>query len=359
MPQQAFKRIRTRQPQGNAASTANRSQYSALRLLVVPGYPEAISKAPPIVSGGFSIGIRSGGYAAIGAVAQIPGYVGYDVPPIAINGNYAFVLLATSIADPGTVTHSTQATGLSPWSVQLSSGGLTLNIDNNPAVTGAAVNTSSPLLIIGQRVGATAFAYAGGKLLGSGGTGTRTGTLTGVNFGRGRDGTNNSGQTVSYLYAFFDRALSNGEIERISANPWQLFASRTLVIPSSATVQLLRPVSDVSAGAWTPSSGLTLAPMINEAVAADASFITVSSASTSEVAFGTGLSPGVTTGHTIRFRAQGTGGLTVRLMQGTTVISSFSPTLTTAYALYTWTLSGAEAAAISNYADLRLRFVST
>lgn len=163
-----------------------------------------------------------------------------------------------------------------------------------------------------------------------------------------------------YFVALFNRALGSGALKLLVDNPWQLFAP----IPAQywalgATVQLLRPTSDISAGAWTPSSGLTLAPMLNEAVADDASFIQTTSSSTSEVAFGTGLSPGVTTGHTIRFRAKGIGALSVSLVQGATVISTFTPSMTTSYALYSWTLSGAEAATISNYSDLRLRFIST
>lgn len=126
-----------------------------------------------------------------------------------------------------------------------------------------------------------------------------------------------------------------------------------------ATVQLLRPTSDISAGAWTASSGSDLYAMLDETTASDADYITTSSASSSEVAFGTGLDPLSSAGHTIRFRAQGTGGLTVTLLQGATTIATYTPTITASYALYSYTLSGAEADAITNYGDLRVRFTST
>ena len=86
---------------------------------------------------------------------------------------------------------------------------------------------------------------------------------------------------------------------------------------------------------------------------------TTPSASTFEVKLGAGVSPGVTTGHIARYRAKGTGSLTVRLIQGTTVIATNTPSITGAYQTFSFTLSGAEAATITDYTDLRLRFTSS
>lgn len=128
---------------------------------------------------------------------------------------------------------------------------------------------------------------------------------------------------------------------------------------SSAVVQLIRPASDISSGAWSPSSGSDLFAMLDEVVASDADFITTTSASTAEVKLSTAGDPAVSTGHVIRYRAKGTGTLTVRLIQGTTTIATHVPSITTSFQNYTFTLSGAEADAITDYSDLRLRFISS
>ncbi len=127
----------------------------------------------------------------------------------------------------------------------------------------------------------------------------------------------------------------------------------------SATVQLLRPTSDISAGAWTPSTGVDLYATVDEAAADDADYNTTSSASTHELAFSFGVDPESSSGHTVRYRAKGIGTLTVTLRQGATLIATHVPTLTGSYQTFSFTLSGAEADAITNYGDLRVRFVSS
>lgn len=158
----------------------------------------------------------------------------------------------------------------------------------------------------------------------------------------------------------FDGVFRDSETASYYDNPWQIFSAspRRIWLPG-ATVKILRPASDISAGAWTPSTGVSLFGTINETPFNDATYNTTPSASTFEVKLSAGTSPGVTTGHIARYRAQGTGSLTVRLMQGTTVIATNTPSITAAYQTFTFTLSGAEAAAITDYTDLRLRFTST
>lgn len=128
---------------------------------------------------------------------------------------------------------------------------------------------------------------------------------------------------------------------------------------SVAAVQLLRPTSDISAGAWTPSTGTDLFSMLDETPYNDADYIVTSSASSSEVKLGFGFDPLSSTGHTIRYRAKGNGTLTVYLYQGTTLIASHVPTLTSGFQTFTFTLTSTEADSITSYTDLRLRFVST
>jgi len=158
----------------------------------------------------------------------------------------------------------------------------------------------------------------------------------------------------------WNRALSAGEIAALARNPWQIFQPVPVqLFGSSAVVQLIRPTSDITTGAWTPSTGLTLFGVLDEVVADDADYITTTSASTAEVGLGSATDPLLSTGHTIRYRAKGTGTLTVKLMQGTTTIATHVPSITTSFQLFTFTLSGAEADSITNYSNLRLQFISS
>ena len=126
-----------------------------------------------------------------------------------------------------------------------------------------------------------------------------------------------------------------------------------------AMVQILHSGSDISAGGWTPSAGGVLWDMLDEAVPSDSDYITTSTASTCEVAFGAGLDPLSSIGHTVRYRAKGDGNLTVSLIEGTTTIASHVPAITSTYGTFQFTLTDAEANSITNYANLRLRFVSS
>ena len=136
---------------------------------------------------------------------------------------------------------------------------------------------------------------------------------------------------------------------------------------SRTPTQFVRAASDISAGNWTPSTGGTLFATINETPENDSNYDTSGSATASadimEVKFGSAtLVP--STGYLIVRYAYGkntTGGdivnLTVRLVQGTTIIASWVhnaiPTGTT---VATQQLTSGQFAAISNFTDLRLRF---
>ena len=126
-------------------------------------------------------------------------------------------------------------------------------------------------------------------------------------------------------------------------------------------VQLARPTSDVSAGTWTASTGSDLYAMLDETAVNDADYIVTTGASTCEVALGSLSDPAVSTGHKVRYRlSANTGGITVRLREGTTTIATWThnpaPNFPTTYEQ---TLSGAEADSITNYAALKLQFEAT
>jgi len=123
--------------------------------------------------------------------------------------------------------------------------------------------------------------------------------------------------------------------------------------------QFLRPASDVSAGAWLPSTGGSLFGTIDESSASDADYDYTESESAFEVALSTGTDPSLSTGHIVRYRAAGDGALdlVVTLKQGTTQIAQWTETAASAsFTDYSHTLSGGEADAITDYTALRLHF---
>jgi hypothetical protein len=160
----------------------------------------------------------------------------------------------------------------------------------------------------------------------------------------------------------FDRVLDSREIKLLVDNPWQVFDPDIVQmwLPAGGAPQLLVPISDVSAGAWTPSSGSDLYAMLDESTYSDADYIVTSSASTCEMRVTTAGDPAVSTGHVLRYRLlAGTGSITALLKQGSTTIASYGPhTLTGSAQDFAQTLTGGEADSITDYSDLRVVFTS-
>ena len=169
--------------------------------------------------------------------------------------------------------------------------------------------------------------------------------------------TNYSGGRYAFLHhrpslmAVWNRALSSMEVRSLSNNPWQIFKAKNAVEWRSATLVSLptlgRPASDTSTGQWSPSSGTTLSPMLNEVVVSDTDFIVVAALSSCEVLLTETSYPG-TAEQTISYRASSaTGnGLTVTLTQNGTPIASWSHALNSTVTLYTQTLTSAQIALI-------------
>lgn len=109
-----------------------------------------------------------------------------------------------------------------------------------------------------------------------------------------------------------------------------------------------RPISDVSAGGWTPSTGTELWPMLDETSASDSDYIETATASTATVGLSTPTFPGGTN-QTLSVRAFSDDGstLTVRLKQGATLIATRTQVLTNTYTTYNWTLDAGEIALIT------------
>ena len=124
-------------------------------------------------------------------------------------------------------------------------------------------------------------------------------------------------------------------------------------------VQYARPDSDVVVGSWT------IAPLfskIDEVVADDADFIRATTNTLCEIGLSNISDPTSSDDHTIRIRAKkiGTGIATVgaNLVQGASLIASYTIQATTVYATYPYALLAAEADAISDYTNLRFEFNS-
>lgn len=152
----------------------------------------------------------------------------------------------------------------------------------------------------------------------------------------------------------FNRALSDAEIQALSANPWQIFAPirKPIFIGASTTVStpvltVGRPANDTAAGAWTPSTGGTLSGAIDESAYDDADYISVASLSTCELQLNDTVFPGGSS-QVLSYRAQSTtgNGLTVTLKQGATTIASWSHGLTSTLTTYTQTLTAPQIASI-------------
>lgn len=128
-----------------------------------------------------------------------------------------------------------------------------------------------------------------------------------------------------------------------------------LAISPASSTYIARPTSDVSAGTWTASTGSDLYAMIDESVASDSDYCVASSAGTMEVALGSLSEPPAGWVTTVRFRINGD--VTVSLREGaSTEIASWVKSAASA-TTYEEELSGGQQSSISDWTDLRLRFV--
>ena len=136
--------------------------------------------------------------------------------------------------------------------------------------------------------------------------------------------------------------------------------------------QFARPDGDQSVGNWTTDGGGTtnLYQSIDEASPNDSDYVRSElspSSSAYECTLGNIEDPQSSSGHVVRYRYRkdAAGGqqvdLTVQLRQGaSTVIASATHTnISETITAGSFTLSGAEADSITDYTDLRLRFIAT
>lgn len=119
---------------------------------------------------------------------------------------------------------------------------------------------------------------------------------------------------------------------------------------------------DIATGPWQPSSGTTLAAVIDEPSADASDYIEASMPGPCEVALSAVLDPGTSSDQVVRYQAWSDtgGGLTVRLKQGAAVIAewphaSLPPTPT----VYAQVLTAAQCDSITDYTSLSFEFEAT
>jgi len=132
---------------------------------------------------------------------------------------------------------------------------------------------------------------------------------------------------------------------------------------NTVTYTYSRPSSDVTTQ-WTPSTAGPHYALINETTYDDANYIYATAASqTDEVGLQAMSIPTAGTSVLVNYRVQGiTGGgsVTVSLYSGATLVKTDTTRTAnnTSPAYYTMTVTAAEWASVSNWSDMRLRFVS-
>jgi hypothetical protein len=131
------------------------------------------------------------------------------------------------------------------------------------------------------------------------------------------------------------------------------------------------PVSDVTDGTWTDQAGgASLYAAIDETSADDADYIkstmlTSGASDTCEVLLGSMTAPDVDTNHTVRYRYRAQGAatidLTVSLRQGaSTEIAAWTHNgVGSSFVDAAQSLTELQASNITDYSDLRLRFVAS
>ena len=207
--------------------------------------------------------------------------------------------------------------------------------------------------VIGTWNGSVMNLFINGRHIGQA---TATGALNGGNVARMRlmaNSINGGFNGELYLAHTSDFALPFSKALELSANPWQIFEPEVqrVWIDDAASVTLptlVQPSSTTSAGAWTATGAASLHEAINELVPSDTQYISVNSASTTELVLAASAHPGAAN-QTLAYRASSTQGstLTVTLKQGATQIMTRTHSLTGIDMLYTQTLTAPEIALIT------------
>ena len=214
------------QPQTLSLASNVDHLFKNLKSLIVPGLPCFITEAKPTIYSGFSVSPGSLGLASKAPVTQSPGAITYPWDP-EYSGQYLtwMIIASATTVSSGYATHTLreQAGRYNEFSIGSTTGGGTLNSNSAPLFND---NNNLPTIFISTQRSNKVELWRNGVRSGENVTSTSTQLFLSLTFGRVWDGSlNNVGATITYLSAFWMRALSPEEIIDLSKNPWQLFKS--------------------------------------------------------------------------------------------------------------------------------------
>lgn len=137
--------------------------------------------------------------------------------------------------------------------------------------------------------------------------------------------------------------------------------SATYYLPVTATIA--RPMADNSNpyALWSPSTGTTLWECLDETIASSTDYIHTSTIAACNLGLSVTADPHTTSGQIIRYQAWSStsNGLSIQLMQGSTVISSWNQLgLTSTPTVYEHSLTAGEIATITDYGNLSIVMTS-
>lgn len=146
-------------------------------------------------------------------------------------------------------------------------------------------------------------------------------------------------------------------------SPWQIFVKQPFKLSNflSVTYTYSRPSSDITTQ-WTPSTGTDHYALIDETTADDTDYLLATGpGQTDEVKLASMTPPQVGTNLTINYKVTGVDGgatVTVSLRQGSAGTLIKTDTTRNANGTYALAVAPADWAAVTDWSDLRLRFVS-
>lgn len=158
--------------------------------------------------------------------------------------------------------------------------------------------------------------------------------------------------------------ISNGTVAQAGSDVTKALTGQQLSIALGVLLEkktIARPSSDTTAGAWLPSAGSSLYATLDEVSPDDADYIYTNSVSTCKIALNAVTDPLTSSGQIVSYRvwSPNSDGLTVRLMQGTTEIASWTHTvLPTSPTTYQQALTAGQCDAITDYSTLAIQLES-
>jgi hypothetical protein len=158
--------------------------------------------------------------------------------------------------------------------------------------------------------------------------------------------------------------VSNGNVFQAGDDVTKALTGQQLSIALGTIVEkktIARPSSDTIVGSWLPSVGTSLYATLDEVSPDDSDYIYTNSVSTCKIALNAVADPLTSFGQVVSYRvwSPNSDGLTVRLMQGSTEIASWThASLPTSPTTYQRELTPSQCDAITDYSALAIQLES-